>query len=270
MTLLAVEKPDELEALRARVFLRAVLPLLQIVLSERPDAARWFKGVDAAVHIGTRDGATQARLCFRDGGLTIEQGPSSSAREPAAGLHFPDARTLCSFFAGQPTLPQVSGLAHPLLLLRVLRLLSTLRLLQPQAAPKTAAKRALRVRLMFSLMVRGLAELHRGGYLPMVEWVESSPERVYQFTVADTEIGAYLRMHAGRVQAGPGVYARRRPFVHFVFRDIDSAVAALGETESQMTAVQGGRVQTLGCPEYTRKIILLMQKLDALLMNGAP
>ncbi len=260
---------NSIETLRARVFLRAVLPLLQVVLAERPDAARWFRGVNAVVWLGTKDGAAGACLRFREGAMKVEPAPNGMSPERCtAGLLFRDRRVLCRFFAGQPTLPRVMGWSHPILLARVLRLLGTLRLLQPQATPRTPEARALRVRLMFSLMVRGLLELHRGGHPGMVELVAASPERVYQFSVPNTGIGAYLRMQAGRVQAGSGTYARRRPFVHFVFRDIDAAIAALGETESQMTAVQGGRVETLGCPEYTRKIILLMQKLDALLLHG--
>ena len=42
----------------------------------------------------------------------------------------------------------------------------------------------------------------------------------------------------------------------------------LTETGSQMSGVRGGLVQALGSPEYTRKISLLMQKVDELLMEG--
>jgi hypothetical protein len=124
------------------------------------------------------------------------------------------------------------------------------------------------VRLLLALVTRALAELHRGGFPEMVDLVAASPERVYQWTVAGSDIGAFVRVGAGRVHAGRGTYARRRPFVHFVFRDTDSALAVLTSSESQMASVREARVETIGSPEYTRKIALLMQRVDALLQDG--
>ena len=116
----------------------------------------------------------------------------------------------------------------------------------------------------FPVLSRILAESHA----TMNELVQASPERVYQWTVASANIGAYLRMHAGRVKAGRGTYSRRRPFVHFLFPDVEAALAVLTATGSQMSGVRSGQVQTFGSPEYTRKISLLMQKVDALLVEG--
>ena len=56
--------------------------------------------------------------------------------------------------------------------------------------------------------------------------------------------------------------------MHFVFPDVDAALQVLTATGSQMTGVRGGLIQTLGSPEYTRKISLLMQKVDELLAEG--
>jgi hypothetical protein len=86
--------------------------------------------------------------------------------------------------------------------------------------------------------------------------------------VTSENIGAYLRMKHGRVLAGRGIYPRRRPFVHFVFPDVDAALSVLTATDSQMSGVRDGKVLTFGSPEYTRKISLLMQKVDALLTEG--
>ena len=47
-----------------------------------------------------------------------------------------------------------------------------------------------------------------------------------------------------------------------------AALAVLTATGSQMSGVRSGQVQTFGSPEYTRKISLLMQKVDALLVEG--
>ncbi len=255
------------EALRARVFLRSVLPLLKVVMAEQPGLARMWRGVSAAVQLRSADGRAGACLRFSGGALSVEQEAGERDRAEVRCV-FRDLRALNAFFAGGRALPRVSGLGHPLLLYKAARLLSSLRVLQPQPAPARPEERALRVKLILYLVTHALAELHRGGHPQMVELVESSPERVYQWTVASAGIGAYLRMERGRVKAGRGTYLRRRPFVHFVFPDVDAALSVLTATDSQMGGVRGGLVQALGSPEYVRKISLLMQKVDELLVEG--
>ena len=144
----------------------------------------------------------------------------------------------------------------------------SLQLLQPAPPPARADERALKVRLLLTLASRALGQLHLGGHPEMVELVCDSPERVYQWSVQHEGIGAWLRMERGQVKAGTGTYARRKPFVHFVFPDADAALRVLTATESQMSGVRDGSIQTLGSPEYVRKVALLMQKVDELLTLG--
>ncbi len=261
----------ERERLRARVFLRSVLPLLEVVVREQPALSPWLYGARGVVQLEAAGSDLGARLVFDKGRLAIEPVPAGGAD---LRFVFRDVTALNAFFAGKPVLPRIEpfgGLRTPLLLARTLRLLAALRVLEPPApgaSPPDAVERALRVRLVLYLVTRALSSLHRDGYGPMRELSEGSPERVYQWTVGGSDIAAYLRVHAGRVKAGRGVYARRRPFVHFVFPDPDAAFAVLMATGSQMSGFRGGRVQTFGSPEYTRKIALLMQKVDELLMEG--
>ena len=187
--------------------------------------------------------------------------------KPAVEFGFRDVRGLNTFFAGGLTLPRISGLAHPLLIGKVLRLLLSLQVLKPGPVPSAAGARALRVRLVLQLVSRALVQLYFGGFPPMVELVRDSPERVYQWTVERQQIAVWLRMHQGKVKAGNGVYPHRAPFVHFVFRDVDAALSVFGASE-HMSGVRGGAVQTLGCPEYTRKVAHLMQCMDQLLVEG--
>ena len=265
MTLGTARPACDREALRARIFLRSVVPLLEVVLADQPAMARLFRGVSGAAQIEVGGSAVGACLVFTKGALTVEQGVREQAEVRCS---FRDLGALNTFFAGKPALPRVKGLRHPLLLAKVTRLLLSLRLLQPQPPPAEPEERALRVKLLLYLVTRALGQLHHGGYAPMVELVEDSPERVYQWTVAAEGIGAYLRMHRGRIKAGQGTYPLRRPFVHFVFPDVRAALHVLTATGSQMSGVRGGLVQTLGSPEYTRKISLLMQKVDELLVEG--
>ncbi len=259
---------DGRQTLRCRVFLRAVLQLCQVVAAERPALIRSLAKVSATAQLQVAGTELGAALCWRNGSLFVDQGVHPRAEVRCT---FADVDSLNSFFAGKLALPRISGLRHPRLLLGTARMLSALRILQPQKKTPPLAEQALRVRLLLYLVSQALAELYRGGHPQMVELLAGSPERVYQWTVESTDfgdIGAYLRMQDGRIKAGRGTYARRRPFVHFVFPSVEAAYAVLTASDSQMTGVRSGQVQTLGSPEYTRKISLLMQKVDELLQEG--
>ena len=166
-------------------------------------------------------------------------------------------------------LPSVSGaLRHPVLFTRVARLFATLNMLQPQAAPLEPAQRSLRVTLLLQLVTRALAELQHGAHPGMTALTAASPDRLYQWTVAREGIVCWLRMKEGKVLTGRGACTAREPFVHFVFPDVDAALAVLTATGSQMDGVRGGAVEVIGSPEYSRKISLLMQQVDQLLVEG--
>lgn len=251
--------------LRARVFLRALVPLLEVVVREQPAMARLFARVSASVQIGIRDSAPCAHLAFDGGALAVTHAPAPAALR----VGFADVAALNAFFGGALVLPRVGGaLRHPVLLTRVARLFATLQMLQPQAAPADAAARTLRVRLLLYLVVRALAELHHGGHAGMRALTGASPDRVYQWSVAREGIHAWLRMQDGRVMTGTGPCSAREPFVHFVFPTVDAALAVLTATGSQVDGVRDGAVEVIGSPEYSRKISLLMQQVDQLLVEG--
>jgi hypothetical protein len=257
--------------LRALLFLRAVLPLLEVVVAERPAARRLLRGLSGTAQFEARGADFAARLSFEGGALRISHGAPGDA---TLRFVFRNLSAMNDFFAGKPRLPWISpylGIKNPVMLVRTARLLAALRILEPPrpgAAPPPPEERALRVRLLLYLVPRALERLHREGHGPMRELAEDSPDRVYQWTVTGTDIAAWLRMHAGRVKSGRGVYERRKPFVHFMFPDVDAAFGVLTATGSQMSGFRGGRVVTYGSPEYTRKMALLMQQVDELLTQG--
>ena len=234
-------------------------------MADRASERDRFRGVSATVQIEVQGTADGAALCFRDGALTVDPSVHRSAEVRCS---FRDRRAFNAFFAGKAALPSISGLRHPLLIGKAAMLLASLRILQPQEMPAKAEDRSLRVKLLLYLATRALAELHRGGHPQMKEMVDESPERIYQWTVAKEGIGAYVRMQRGRVKAGRGTYPHRQPFVHFVFPDATAALTVLTATGSQVDSVRTGAIRTLGSPEYTRKISLLLQKVDELLQEG--
>ncbi len=253
------------ETLRARVFLRAMVPLLEMVVREHPTMAQAFAKVDAVVQITVADTPLAARLRFEEGSLTVSHAAGPADLE----FTFKHVGALNAFFGGALVLPSVTGaLRHPVLLTRVVRLFATLNMLQPQEAPPDAAERALRVTLLLRLVTRALAELQHGGHAGMTALTRGSPDRVYQWSVAREGIVTWLRMKEGKVLTGVGPSPGREPFVHFVFPDVDAALAVLTASGSQMDGVRGGAVEVFGSPEYSRKISLLMQQVDQLLVEG--
>jgi len=254
------------EALRARLFLRSVLPLLEVVMRARPALARRFAGVDAVVQISAGDAAEAARLRFTGGVLQVEPGVDPS---PTLCLCFRDLAALNRFFGGRPGLIWIAGLArHPVLAARVLGLLASLRLLAAEPDRVGAADRALRVELSLYLATHALGQLARAGDPEVGALVADSPDRVYQWKVADSGAAAYLRMHRGRTRAGRGVYRGRRPFVSYTFPTTDAAYRVLTARASQMASVARGDVVPEGSPEYSRAISVLLQRVDQLLTGG--
>jgi hypothetical protein len=252
------------EELRARLFLRALLPLLETVVERSSDHQSSLADVRARARLRVTETSHVALLTVAAGKLTVSREP---CEKPQIDVSFRGVRELNAFFAGGFALPRVSGLGHPVLLAKLARLLLSLRVLEPGPPPREPAERALRVRLVLELVTRALTELHFGGFPPMTELVSDSPERVYQWTVGGSDIAFWLRMLRGKLKRGSGVYAKRAPFVHFAFRDVDAALGVFGSDE-HMSGVRDGAVQTFGSPEYTRKIAHLMQCVDQLMLEG--
>jgi hypothetical protein len=265
------------DELRARLFLRSLLPLLKVVLAVRPALSRHFAGVNAVVQFSARGSAEAAYLRFSASARGAPRASSACAlevisgehSEPTLGLRFRDLAGMNDFFAGRPSVPWIAGaLRHPILCARVLELLASLRILAPDAVVRAAEDRALRVRLMLYLATHALSQLARAGDPEMTALAEASPDRVYQWTIADTGDGAWLRMCRGRTKAGRGVYSGRRPFVRNTFPTTEAAYRVLTSSRSQMEGVTRGDVVPEGSPEYSRKISILMQHVDELLTGS--
>ncbi len=79
-------------------------------------------------------------------------------------------------------------------------------------------------------------------------------------------MAAYLRVKAGKTQAGPGLYAKRRPFVHMKFRSVDEALPIILNEVNMVMAVEKGYLALEGSPEYARDIGNFMMQIQSLIM----
>ena len=71
----------------------------------------------------------------------------------------------------------------------------------------------------------------------------------------------------GKTKAGRGTYTRRRPFVHMIFPDIDSAIMVLTSQAPLVEAVRLGYVVTEGAMEGSKEMGYHMQRIEE--MTGA-
>jgi hypothetical protein len=254
------------EFLRARLFLRAALPCVKVMVEDDPAMARRFKNVNAVVQFVAKNQprAVGAYLWFEGG----EQGfwdTDGLWRQPDITFTFGALDKLCDFFAGKTVLPSIRGLSHPALLAKVLGLLLSLKLMLPSARPTDPAKRRLKVKLTVYMITTALSQYNKGGDPDMQRWTAKQPDRIYQFSVEPDGIAAYLRVRGGQTKAGRGVYQRRRPFVHMRFNGVDGALAVMGKEVEFVEGVGKGMVRVDGSPEYAANLSDFMMRVQALL-----
>jgi hypothetical protein len=256
------------EYLRTRLFLRAALPTVKVLLEDDPATKKRFANVVAVVQFVARNQphAVGAYIRFDRGEATVVQGMAQAhGLRPDVTLSFGSLARLNDFFAGKTVLPGIKGLNDPLLVARVVGLLLGLKLMMPTAQPKDAAKRALKIKLTLYMITTALSQYNKGGDAKMTRWTAKQPDRVYQFSVEPEGIAAYLRVRGGQTKAGRGLYQRRRPFVHMRFHGVDGALAVMNKDVEFVEGVGKGFVRIDGSPEYAANLSDFMMRVQALL-----
>ena len=258
------------EFLRTRLFLRAALPTVKVLLEDDPATAKRFAGVNAVVQFVAKNQprAVGAYLWFEDGEVRVEQGfwdADGMGREPDITFTFASLQKLNDFFAGKTVLPGIKGFHRPGLLAKVVQLLLALKLMLPSANPTDPAKRRLKIKLTLYMITTALSQYNKGGDPEMERWTAKQPDRIYQFSVEPEGIAAYLRVRGGKTKAGRGVYERRRPFVHMRFHGVDGALAVMNKEVDFVDGVGKGMVRIDGSPEYAANLNDFMMRVQALL-----
>jgi hypothetical protein len=254
------------EKLAAGLFLNALFPLLKVVINETPSVRKKFAGINAAVQFQARDidGDMGAYLQFTDGRLDVIEGICA---RPDITFLFGSIKRMNAMLGGKPALLRIKGFYKFPLLFKVLALLMNLTLLMPTARPTDTAKKRLKVKLTLYMMAAALSQFNKLGDPEIRKWTSKQPERIYQFSVGGNEdMAAYLRIKAGKSQAGPGLYTKRRPFVHMQFRSVDEALPIILNDINMVVAVEKGYLSLEGSPEYARDIGNFMMQIQSLIM----
>ncbi len=273
-----VAAPPDRQLLRARLFLRAALPIARVLLEDDPGIKKRFEGVRARVQFVAKGGQEPigAYLVFGEpaespdeaapatpsAGFRVEQG---FCERPDITFTFGSVEKLNNFFAGKTVLPSIKGLRKLGLLAKVFGLLLALKLMLPNARPKDPAKRRLKVKMTIYMITTALSQYNQGGDPEMANWTSKQPDRIYQMLVEPEGIGAYLRVRGGLSKAGRGVYARRRPFVLMRFYGVDGALAVMNKEVGFIDGVAKGFVRIEGSPEYAANLNDFMMRVQGLL-----
>jgi len=253
----------EKELLVSRIFLRAVLPVIKVMLEDDPKTRARFQGVNAVVQFVAKDaaGPVGAHLKFSNGAFAVGQGIADQAD---LTFDFPSVGKMNAMFAGKPVLPSIKGLRKLGLVIKVFGLLLGLKILMPNAKPKTAEQARLKVKMTLYMVTTALSQLNKAGDPEMVKWTTKQPDRIYQWSCEPEGIACYLRVKAGKTKAGRGYYTRKKPFVHMKFNGAANALPVLSNSIDSLQAMAKGLLTNDGSPEYGVQIGDFMLKIAAL------
>ncbi|ABW66936.1 hypothetical protein [Desulfosudis oleivorans] len=253
----------ERELMASRIFLRAVLPVIRVLLEDDPKIKKRFEKVQADVQFVARDPAGDVGAClvFDNGSFTVVQGVVD---KPDIAFVFGSVASMNAMFAGKPALPRIRGIFKVGLLIKVMTILLALKILMPNARPKDPAKKRLKVKMTFYMITTAMSQYNKGGDPEMAKWTSQQPERIYQITV-DDEIAAYLRVKAGKTKAGRGTFTKRRPFIHLKFNGVEGAMPVVLNDVDMITAIREGYLSIEGSPEYGRDFGDFMMRIQNLI-----
>lgn len=253
----------ERELMASRIFLRAVLPVIRVLLEDDPKIKKRFEKVKASVQFVAKDPAGDVGAClmFDNGSFAVMQGVLEN---PDISFVFGSVASMNAMFAGKPALPWIKGVFRVGLLVKVMTLLLALKILMPNSRPKDPAKKRLKVKMTFYMITTAMSQYNKGGDPEMVKWTAKQPERIYQITV-DEEIAAYLRVKAGKTKAGRGTYTKRRPFIHLRLNGVEGAMPVVLNDVDMVTAVKEGHLSMDGSPEYGRDFGDFMMRIQNLI-----
>lgn len=256
---------DTRTRLATRILLKALFPVMKVVVDDDPAMKRRFDGVTARVRFSVAGEGEPlgTDVVFDGGALSVD---ASMAGTPDVVFSFRSAEKFNAFMAGKPVIPGIRGWRRPGLIVRVVSLLLAMKILMPDARPKQEEKRRLKVKMILYMITTALSQYNKGGDPDMAKWTGKQPDRVYQMSVDGEEIAAYVRVKAGKTKAGRGIYTRRRPFVHICFNGIEGALPVLLGDVEFVEALGRQMVTVEGSPEYAANLNDYMQRIQALIV----
>ena len=254
-----------------KIFLNAALPLVKVIANDDPKLKKKFEKAHAVIQVSCLDpevegGKRGMHFVVNSGEWLVH---TCLTEDPHIELQFKSVEALNDFFKGNITpagIPKIKGLKKADVLISfVMVLLKMANLLGATEAPKDEATKELLVKCYFYLLSSGISQLNKLGHPEIKDWTTKSPDRVYAFAVDGyPQIGAYLRIKAGKSRAGRGEYKRAMPFFTLRFNNLDSALGILMSTDDMLEATKAGRLIMDGGPEFGAQLGGFMLEVGAL------
>jgi len=252
------------DRMKSRVYLRAALPLLEVVTQDvekfKNTIAKWDCIVQFEV-LGDEEAA--AHLVIKDGKLTCVQGRHA---KPTVGLGFKDLAQMNKVFGGGLAMMKIKGMFHVILLAKVIGLLNALKMLMPAYEAKTKEEKLLKVKMLLYMVTVGIQEMCNGGDEFICRLVRGNKDKIIQWHIPEGP-EAYIELADKNIWAFKGKY-EKRPYLLMKFRDLDAAYDVL---TSKIDAVQATATQAMmlrGPSEYGMRIGNLMKRVDNFMMGG--
>jgi len=254
---------SERDLLASRIIFRAVLPVVKVMLEDDAKMQQLFEGVTGVIQFVAKDesGPLGGYLHFDNGAYRVVP---EIAEKADITFSFSSVAKMNAMFAGKPVLPRIRGWSNFGLLVKTFKLLLALKILMPNAQPKTPEGKTLKVKMTLYMVAVALSQMNKAGEPEMVKWTTKQPERIYQWSCEPEGIACYLRVKAGKTKAGRGYYTRRKPFVHMKFNGADAALKVLSNSVDTVQAIAQGYVVNDGSPEYGGQVGDFMQRVAAL------
>lgn len=240
------------EIYSCEIFLKAVVPLMKVLVEEREELARGFKDFTGVVQISVNDNGGKIGTHFK-----IEKGVWTTVKKvhenPTIELEFKDIVTFNNFFKGKSKkLPKINGKKHLKLMVYVFKvLLKMSALLSASEAPTENKDKVLLVKLYFYLLPSGISLLNKLGHEEVSKWAKRSPDRVYAWSVEnEPELSSYIRVKAGKTKACRGKYKYSKPFFTMKFNNADSALGILLQKDDLVESTIKSKLIMEGAPEF--------------------
>ncbi len=254
-----------------KIFLNAALPLVKVIANDVPSLKKKFEHAHAVIQVSCLDpdvegGKVGMHFVVNSGEWLVH---TCLTEDPHIELEFKSVEALNDFFKGNISLggiPKIKGIKHAGTLVSfVMVLLKMANLLGATEPPKDEETKELLVKCYFYLLSSGISQLNKMGHKEIHEWTSKSPDRVYAFAVDGyPQIGAYLRIKAGKSRAGRGQYKRAMPFFTLRFNNLDSALGILMSIDDMLESTKQGKLIMDGAPEFGAQIGAFMLEIGAL------
>lgn len=240
----------------ARIFFNSALPLLKVIVQDKPKIGKKFKGKNfvfqvSALYEKAEGGKMATHFVVTDGEFDVHV--SEVHPDPDIEFIFPDLMKFILFFSGKGMpLPRMKGVVKNLgtFIAIMQALLAMAGLLQASDAPKKESDQELLVKLYFYLLPNGISQLNKAGEKKVRAWTEDSPDRAYAFAVTGyPELNSYIRIKEGNSKAGRGEYPRCKPFLTMRFDSPMHALDILMDKGDMLTYMKSKYLVVEGAPE---------------------